>query len=341
MSRIQHSWIRLKRFTSLLWHSKPRPSTQEKVPCIEDLNLSTITPFQFLKLPAEIRNIIYNYALVMGTIDLWPQEVADVEDPNPVILRQEQPSFGSSIKPYPGWTRAVRQQDDLEYLRKHKAVSLLRCSRQLYNECHMIFWQNNTFQFSGRGSMVGLESFLKTIGAGNQKLIERLNVRYPANCIWEDRADRKVWLDQFSKHSPELRLVDVGHKEGDYLKHMKKVRQILSDSEKPKELQLILPNSFTTYDFYLDESYVADELKRLGKVAKLVFVVQRGAYCRLEKPERQAIEYNMDFIFEAACFVIERDRGYDSYQRLELKGTLDYSFPRTYDVPMQRLRVMN
>ncbi len=334
----QHSWLKLKKYIPLIQHCKPPPCTPESLPCIENLSLSPSNQFPLLQLPAELRNIIYHFALVMGTIDLWPQEVADVKDPHPVVTWQEKPSSETSLEPYPGWTRAVRQQGDLEYLRKNKAVCLLRCSRQVYNESHKIFWQKNTFQFSGRGSLVGVEQFLRTIGAENLELIERLNIRYPAHTIWTGRGDRKVWLDQFSKHSPELRLVDVGHEHSHYLEHLVRVRQILADSEQPKEIRLILPNGFATFDIDLEDSYIAEELLKLSKLARLVFVVQRGAFCRLKKPIEQAEEYNMDYIFEAGCFLVKDQQ---EYEKIEVRTIEEHSSPRYYDVPKSTLRITN
>ena len=94
-----------------------------------------------MHLPEELRNRIYEYALVPNRpIDIWPiiQKEITATDDHSVILR-----------------------DNLEGIN----VNLLEASRQIHSEAIGIFYGSNAFRFSDDHASIALTLFFEHIGS--------------------------------------------------------------------------------------------------------------------------------------------------------------------------------
>lgn len=115
----------------------------------------------FLKLPAEIRNQIYQVALISpGPIDLWPiakcwrPQLLDPPDnamqhryEKSLVARESQ--YQDLLTPHnPESIVGFRLQTDLLHVRKELSTGLLGTCAQVYNEAADYFWRSNTWRFS-------------------------------------------------------------------------------------------------------------------------------------------------------------------------------------------------
>ena len=115
------------------------------------------SPFRLLDLPAEIRNAIYRYILVLQE----PIELAPL-----------------------AWSRPLKQRLLNLLLTRYREdiiprLSLLRTSSQLHGEGSSIFYGENQFRFSNAKGWYVLSSFLHTIGPRNQALVKTIAVHTP------------------------------------------------------------------------------------------------------------------------------------------------------------------
>jgi len=102
----------------------------------------------FLRLPAEIRNLIYEYSLTKpdGTIDLCPGTYIDYcldYSDNDLKERVEEYCQNGIVLPFhadffehPAGVGYFRYQHDLEYVRKNLAVGLLATCQQISREAY-------------------------------------------------------------------------------------------------------------------------------------------------------------------------------------------------------------
>ncbi|KAF2277093.1 uncharacterized protein EI97DRAFT_441848 [Westerdykella ornata] len=112
------------------------------------------SPFPFMRLPGELRNMIYRQCLVLGRpIDLWP------------LLPYNAPA---------GTTKLSLIERDL----KHINVSLLRVSRRVNQEATPVLYGCNRFRFSdSKGWTIAL-GFLRSIHR-NFQYLTNISVPYP------------------------------------------------------------------------------------------------------------------------------------------------------------------
>lgn len=116
----------------------------------------------FLGLPGEIRNQIYQLALVRddSLIALWPTQNLDAK--------------------FLGYHRSLKHHHrDLRYVQRKLATGLLRTCRQVRSEAAPFFWGGNGFDFSGVGGWHGLLRFLLTIGEDAREHVTQLWVEAP------------------------------------------------------------------------------------------------------------------------------------------------------------------
>ncbi|KAF2812293.1 uncharacterized protein BDZ99DRAFT_518151 [Mytilinidion resinicola] len=115
-----------------------------------DAHIDSASAFRFMDLPGELRNRIYEFALVLDhPLDLWPM--------NGLALGL------SNMESKP----AIQSRDEI--LQKDIAninVDLLRVSKQVYQETVGMLYGHNTFQFSGHRAFVPMTAFLRHIGSG-------------------------------------------------------------------------------------------------------------------------------------------------------------------------------
>lgn len=161
----------------------------------------------FLRLPGEIRTLIYRFALVKSDgIDLCPASViyTDDIDHNDVTPELAQRTIGRG-------SRALRNQEDLAFVRRELSVALLGTCRQIQAEAMGIFWQDNQFRFSTDFEWILIRRFLTTLRPQARSLIECIEVAPPSSGSTLRRIDndggRQHWLygSQVGNH-PKLRM---------------------------------------------------------------------------------------------------------------------------------------
>jgi hypothetical protein len=195
----------------------------------------------FLKLPGEIRDMIYYAALVKPTpIDLWPNKFDDNPLSNPTLAERIGKKPEDKRKCY-----SVRLQTDLEYLRKEMAPSLLSTCWQIRRECVDIFWRQNTFRFSSDMTWLGARRFLNTVGSEAIARIENLQICAPIENFWVEHR-------QNIKNHPKLHMTKHFHSRHTTVYNFADVEdnvaftlRLLDQSKALKSLQLVVPESFT------------------------------------------------------------------------------------------------
>ncbi|KAI9675765.1 MAG: hypothetical protein M1817_001132 [Caeruleum heppii] len=123
-------------------------------------------PIAFLDLPPEIRNQIYEQALVSpDPIDLWPESKPDVVDVD-LQLGHGDVNRGALVR-------------SLSKFRPAIAIHLLRACRQINREAIPFLFGCNDFRFTNEKGWIMLYVFLTHIGLSNMKHITRLHVFIP------------------------------------------------------------------------------------------------------------------------------------------------------------------
>lgn len=182
----------------------------------------------FLNLPGEIRQKIYNLALISHfPIDLWPRDLIpkSATDDDPVLTtriakyhaKREQAAW-SNTEP------AFRHQTGLVFVRKHLSLALLSTCRQIQREAGEIFYAENTFRFSGDVHWFGIRRFLGHLTIRQLKLLRRIEVFIPmatpkTYCdlgpifLGESESDKLIlwWMaSRNSKNHPKMRMGGSG-----------------------------------------------------------------------------------------------------------------------------------
>ncbi|TLD35522.1 hypothetical protein E2P81_ATG01825 [Venturia nashicola] len=154
---------------------------------------------RFLKLPAEIRTLIYRAALVKNTsIDLWPHRFIKENRAHSDLLERLRKNVrdDSLID-----GTLVRDQHDLNYVRKEMATGLLATCKQINREATMLFWRENAFRFSNDFDWRGIRRFLIAIGPEARSRIRSLEVSPPG---WTDDRTYQIIDDQQYIASPKM-----------------------------------------------------------------------------------------------------------------------------------------
>lgn len=131
----------------------------------------------FLKLPGEIRTLIYRATLVKNTpIDLWPHKFIRENRAHPELLERLQKTTKDDRLIA---AILVRDQHDLNYVRKEMAIGLLSTCKQINREATLLFWRENAFHFSSDFDWHGLRRFLIAIGPEARSRIRSIEVSPP------------------------------------------------------------------------------------------------------------------------------------------------------------------
>ena len=199
----------------------------------------------FLDLPAEIRNQIYQLALISPSpIDLWPrQHITGLEHFTKDAVLQER---YSRWEPQRG-RRALRNdyiydelefrvQHDLVQVRTQLATGLLGTCKQIHVEAANYFWGDNTWRFSDDEEWEGLLRFLLSIGPGATARIRRLDVLAPSAS--PDIPSR--WSTIHVKNYPKMHLAKL---HGKTLDRFDTVYALLSREKTIRELNFLVPAS--------------------------------------------------------------------------------------------------
>jgi hypothetical protein len=223
----------------------------------------------FLKLPGEVRTLIYRAALVKNTpIDLWPAKYIESNLAHPDLVERLGNSFDDAnlIE----WTR-VRDQADLNYVRKEMSTGILATCKQVKMEATSIFWRENSFRFSGDFDWRGVRRFLVTIGPEARSRIRSLTVCPPGwlfDQVLQDYRYPSVEASKAvtAKNHPKTHM----HKLlpfGNTFQHTDNVRficEMLRSEQSLRNLDLIIPDGWSFGQLYEpDNEYPYDQTQIL------------------------------------------------------------------------------
>lgn len=198
---------------------------------------------RFLKLPGEIRTLIYRAALVKSTpIDLWPHEFIKENRAHPDLLERLQKTVqdDSLID-----EALVRDQQDLNHVRKEMATGLLATCKQINREAAMLFWRENAFRFSSDFDWRGLRRFLISIGPKARSRIRSLEVSPPG---WtDDRTYQIIDEQQYialpkmfaAKNHPKMHMPKALHVFG-FVDNFRFVCEMLRSEQTLQKLNLVI-----------------------------------------------------------------------------------------------------
>lgn len=265
----------------------------------------------FLRLPREIRDMIYRAALISPTpIDLCPANYAE-SNPDGIldISPQRYLKFVNlpdkrinriltlSIPPNPPplfgprppaevprqALLAFRLQNDLHYVRKGLATQLLQVCCQIYNEAADYYWGSNIWRFSDDIGWEVLWRFLLSIGVQARSRIRKLDVLAPFTLAKNHALSR--WENWYIKNEPKL--------------HMSKLWQ----GRRPRECYDLI------YDMWMSE-----------KPSQILNFAVPAGYC-LQSPNTPGLSWNralfMGLLPNKIRVIVEsKGTAYDSQQIL-------------------------
>lgn len=210
----------------------------------------------FLRLPGEIRTLIYRAALLSRTpLDLCPDKFINDPASEPSMEARISKSKYLGPRPRNRWTsqRAYlfRDLEDLKYIREEMAVAFLQTCKQVNREATMIFWRENTFRFSADFSWLVLRRFLVTIGPAARSRLRTLDIVPPGNGYGIVEKTNRSSFNNTHKCHPTLRMTKLLPFERCYAysfhweDNVRFVRSILAMEETLKELRLVINDGFT------------------------------------------------------------------------------------------------
>ncbi len=261
-----------------------------------------------LQLPGEIRTAIYRQALVRSTpIDLWPQIGENLENS---LARGSDPRTSSKM---------VRRQADLVYVRKRMATGILGTCRQIYREAAAIFWSENEFEFTGKGSWLGLYRFLLTIGPHARQFITAIGVGSPLHKRWfnhnnqprgEDIYNARL-LDRYSKNFPKMHMVKVRRD----VESCRLAFEILARDKNLRQLRLIVPASYGVTSVGISrlwtEKGYGKGLESMDFLDSIVLVLRAGSRFNVLDYTNQANRMGWDLLIEHGCLLKNAPWGYE------------------------------
>ena len=274
----------------------------------------------FLRLPAEIRIMIYQYALIRNQpIDLWPHlyhgtlESGSTDLP---IELQENP-----LK--------IRHQESLTYVRKQMSTGLLGTCRQIYAEAVMFFWAENLFKFSGRSGWQGLLRFLLTIGPAARSRIRRLDVHAPIYMRWPIKDKDGKDLNGRSKNLPKMHMVKIPQENHLDTVAKQRVCAILEQDRTLEELNFVIPADFRNGDgtdfggYTEDHTMKTEALERIQTLdfVKMTVVVEKGGYLAVRNGPEQILQQGWDLICLPGSSILEKEKESWGYMKHEVVET--------------------
>jgi hypothetical protein len=165
----------------------------------------------FLKLPGEVRTLIYRAALTRSTpLDLYPHKFIPCPESSDEL--NDRLSKPKNLGPKPrDWHRTinVRDQHDLAHIRTEMATGFLATCKQVQKEATMIFWRENTFRFSGDCEWEGIRRFLTTIGTEARKRIRLLELTMPLALEPRINMNNPASYDRLAKNHPKLHMAKL------------------------------------------------------------------------------------------------------------------------------------
>lgn len=233
--------------------------------CLSEKPTRRVDNSPFLNLPPEIRNRIYQVALISSKpIELCSSDfvlgVVDMED-----LASRHPSYNPFLSPRLMNQLRVRQEDlhyrydvirlqkDLLHVRQELAAGLLSTCRQIRFEAADYFWGDNEWHFTRDTRWHELYRFLLTIGPMARARIRKLSVWAP---FTGDPTGGNVHFihDVPFKNHPKMYMAKTtgcytGSKECDC---RRRVYEIIMRDETLARITFVVPPSFWVYSLYGD-----------------------------------------------------------------------------------------
>ena len=282
---------------------------------------------RFLRLPPEIRNKIYQLALVRDEpLDLWPH-------------KWTKPEEGATTEPS---LLKIRHQESLAYVRKEMSPGLLGTCRQVFNEAAMFFWSHNHFRFTGRSGWQGLLRFFLTIGPEARSRIQRVDVHAPIYMRWPVKDSDNKDLNGRSKNFPKMHMVKIPEEGHLDRQAIQRLCVVLAQDRTMKEINFIIPDGFRNgdedtfggyeedHDMELDSALRLQRLQALDWI-KMRVIVEKGGYLAVENGPRQIMDEGWDLICEPGSFIWEKgseDKGGNSeYEKHEVTETRTWTAP--------------
>ena len=290
----------------------------------------------FLNLPPEIRNLIYDYALVNPTpIDLWPHLFhTDLSNDSAWQSRMLSWNGPAALDELPFKTR---NQASLLHVREQMAVGLLETCRQVYNEAALYFWADNHFRFSGHSGWQGLLRFFLTIGPAARARIRRMDVHAPVYMRWPEKDGDERDLNGRSKNWPKMRMAKIppeGHLDR---VAVQRVCAILAQDRTMEEMNFVVPKGLRNgdeidYGGYVDDHDAgAQAYDRLRKISSLDFIkktviVEEGGYLAVIKGPEQIMDESWDLVCLPGSAIYEMNASND-YEKQEVTETRTWISP--------------
>ncbi|KAK4495772.1 hypothetical protein PRZ48_013040 [Zasmidium cellare] len=201
-------------------------------------------PFPLLKLPAELRNKVYEFAVTADeAIEFCPE---------PYFYT----GLGTKHRREGDW------HDDFDRAKAHhkqamkqaaRSAALIRVNKQLRSEVTPIFYGENEFRFSNITGWIGLDFFLYKLGLNKCKMLRKISVCHP-DCV---RMPKSLTEGaDFDDGSPFLPLGQSNDRAFNYetrwfdLKITTDPALVLQKAGKLKQLRLVSPaNTHNTFDY--------------------------------------------------------------------------------------------
>lgn len=280
----------------------------------------------FLKLPAEVRIMIYKNALITDQpIDLWPHLYhMDTDSSSSDEITKK--LLENDLK--------VRLQESLTYVRKQMATGLLGTCRQVYREAAMYFWADNTFKFSGRSGWQGLLRFLLTIGPEARSRIRRLDVHAPVYMRWPIKDKDGKDLNGRSKNLPKMHMIKIPQENHLDTVAKQRVCAIIDQDRTLEELNFVIPAEFRNGDesdfggYTEDHTMETAALERIQKLnfVKMTVVVEKGGYLAVEDGPAQILQEGWDLVCLPGSFIYEKGDATE-YEKKEVTETRQWVAP--------------
>ncbi len=287
----------------------------------------------FLKLPAEIRNHIYELALVKDApIDLFP-EVPDLNKP----VKSSSLMLNQHTKVVEEVSRNTRAQGDLEFVRKELAVGLLRTCRQIFLETVKIFYGDNTFYFTGGDSehaWMMAYRFLLTIGPtyngpGARQYVNRIGVHLPSE---REPPLARNKLNLLSKNWPKMHMAKVTA--AFYEGHMNPCISLLANDKTLKELHLVVPSGWTQGYHSFQDSLIEDYKEAfdllLPFLSRTILRVQKDAFLDLVNPVEAVNKLGWELLLEEGSYAripAKNSEGLVTCEKVCIDKHLEFTLP--------------
>ena len=130
------------------------------------------------------------------------------------------------------------------------ATGLLATCRRINQEAALLFWQANTFRFSGDIDWLGLRRFLATVGPRAIVRMKSFEVFIPLNEVLakndtnRDAENEEYWRCCEAKNSPTLHTTKVFVKDRPWWVNMTDACLFLAEAECSLNLRYIVPRGF-------------------------------------------------------------------------------------------------